>query len=304
MSWCLYRRSKKQNGEVKRNEKLLETKSVRIAATVLLLLLCCALSLTLFRGRILVFRLVPNDRVYAHRMWCVCALFTYSSLVSAICFNVYVSFFRARFDSMSECICYCCCCSFFSNAGLFLMVPRFLVTKMKNILQSMLLDGRRRRHHHFALAHYVWYMQHTISIIIYQRPICLCVFLRLFFFSTENKRDYTEKNAFKKHCSAKDIFFRCVPLLSVSLFVFFSGCGLFVKYKPWNSPWGRNVLSYSLSSVCTHMRSFSPFLFPIFFGFLTVALSLAQTQFHSIQFMHSYAAFFSFPRTFFLLSIA
>lgn len=51
---------------VKRNEKLLETKSVWIAATVLLLLLRCALihSFSLIRGRILVLLLVSNERVF------------------------------------------------------------------------------------------------------------------------------------------------------------------------------------------------------------------------------------------------
>lgn len=92
------------------------------------------------RGRILIHFIKSG----AHKMWC--ALFTYSSLVSLICFSV--------------------CVDFFSRTGMGASWCLFSCLKKKTYCRACCWSP-----HHFAL-HYL-YAPHTISIIVHQTNVFL-----------------------------------------------------------------------------------------------------------------------------------
>lgn len=142
----------------------------------------------LSRGRILVLLFVSNECVclsarikcgvpcsHIHRLFqlfaFMCAWF--SSFFSVRLHNVYA------YDVVRFC--------FFWYGGFFLLVPRFLVSKIKiNILQSMLLVGHH--HQHFALAHYLYSMQHTHHIYHHstESNMFVCFSSLTLFFSSKN----------------------------------------------------------------------------------------------------------------------
>lgn len=170
------------------------------------------------------------------------------------------------------------------------MVSRSLVSKMKNILhlvdRSVVINI-----HRFAPSSIHLYI---ISIIAYQSPICLCVFLQNITSKKCTSKKKTKTNEEMKHCSdrssGKGSFFSFTHVVCL-YFLLRAEVSWRKKqpYKPSNSPWGRNALAYSLTYVqCT--------LFALY-----LLLSCAQSCSHAIPFDPQH---FSFPfRTGFQLSI-
>lgn len=204
-----------------------------------------------------------------------------------------------------------CCCSFF-DAGLFLMVPRFLVTKIKwktycraccwPVVVIIILPLSINS-----------YMQYTISIIIYQRPICFVCFSSVIFFPYKKwEREITRKKMRLKNIAASKLFsFVSFPFsLSLSLSVCVSLLW-FVRFSQ-NSHTNREIAleAAMFCHIRCHLYIHLPFVrsltlclclsFPLFW--LSYCELFHLPKLNSIRFMRTRMQHFFFPRTFIFFS--